>query len=71
MEGESLSRWLTDRVSHLLIDRPLTERFLDEGLGDERFDHAGEQTDGDVAAHPGFGPVPDRAQMQEVLEHPK
>ena len=40
-------------------------------LGDERLDDGGVHADGHVRPHPPLGPVPDGAQVQEVLEHPE
>ena len=42
-----------------------------EVAGDQRFDDGGVDAHGDVAADASFGPVPHRAQVQEVLEHPE
>lgn len=55
----------------LLVEVGVTYVRLREGLGQECFDDTCEHADGDVAAHAGFGPVPDRAQVEEDLEHPK
>src|SRR4029453_2196118 len=40
-----------------------------EGSADEGFDHGGVDAHGDVAADAAFGPVPHRAEVQEVLEY--
>ena len=42
-----------------------------EGAGDECFDDGGVDAHGDVAADAAFGPVPHRAEMEEVFEHPE
>lgn len=39
--------------------------------GHERLDHRRHHADGDVAPYPGLAPVEHRAQVQEVLQHPK
>lgn len=55
----------------LFVDVAIAYVSAGEVLADDRFDHRGDDTHGDVRPHAPFGSVMDGTQSQEVLHHPE
>lgn len=55
----------------LVVDVGIADVGVAQRLGHERLEHRGVHAHGHVALHPSLGPVPNRAQVQEVLEDPE